>query len=537
MNKSAENTLSFIDLFFAQRVLKRLPSQEESHATLLATLFALSRLGHLVLATSPRGIETALEILSMQNNTPFAELLLQGIETFPYESPWLVRTPSHVYLQKNWTYESEIAFHLKRLHEATPSLPLKLLAISELNATQQEAVQKGLEHSLSFLSGGPGTGKTFTAAHLVKMCPHDFRIILTAPTGKAAFHLEANLKKTVPEALNVQTATLHALLKLGTHQENEPLSLSADLILVDECSMIDARVFARLLASVTAGTRLVLIGDPYQLPPVEAGSLFADLVETQPYPTTHLTLSLRSSCAGLLSFAEAIKRGDADAALSLLHSSPDLEWIENPPQLLPYLWERFGNRFVATFSEKPPLENLMDFLEGFSILSCLRQGPCGVDALNAYFFNEVSSRAKGAPWMAIPLMITGNDYDLALYNGDLGILLCKARSRPLAREFSQEDIVVFQDPHGGIRTFAALSLTSFTLSYCLSVHKSQGSEYEEVLIIAPEGAEVFGREVLYTAVTRAKKKASLVTTEELLRKALLKSSRKLSGFTRKKEPL
>ena len=298
-----QGSLSFVDLAFSASVLKKLNSDKEEHAALLAALFALSRQGHLMLDVSKDALHFALRRLTIKDLDLFASLVERGAASFPPQGiadAWICRLNNYYYLQKNWVYESEIIKSLARLSKSSPALALSIRILDpRLNQAQKEAVEKGMQNSLSFLTGGPGTGKTFTAGELVKACLHsapELRIILTAPTGKAVAQLEGNLRKSLGEKAQVRTGTLHAILSIKAqgHETEEPIPLFADLIIVDECSMIDAKIFSRLLQSVPNGARLVLIGDKDQLPPVEAGSVFADLLDAHLYPATHLTECLRS---------------------------------------------------------------------------------------------------------------------------------------------------------------------------------------------------------------------------------------------------
>ena len=426
--KNFEGALSYIDLAFAQSVLKKFDRQTEEHAALLAVLFALSRLGHLTLDLSSDALDASLKLLEVEN---LKGLLLRGAETFPYENhEWICRFNNHLYLQKNWACETEILFHLNRLSKSSPTLTLKDPAMSDrLNAQQQKAVSNGMQNSLSLLTGGPGTGKTFTAAELVKSCllalsPEQqlqFRIILTAPTGKAVAQLEGNLKKAIGETVRIRSGTLHSILGIKSYFEEAPPSpLFADLILVDECSMIDSQVFSRLLSSVQTGTRLILIGDKDQLPPVEAGSIFADLIDARIFPSTQLTECLRSDSKEILSLAKAIKEGTAS-----LSSFSSIEWLDldEEKKSAPQLWERCKERFPSTFAHKPTPDQILPRLGEFSVLSCMRQGPLGVDAINSYFLSQSLSQAPQHSWWVAPIMITRNDPELQLYNGDLGFAI------------------------------------------------------------------------------------------------------------------
>jgi exodeoxyribonuclease V alpha subunit len=539
-----KGSLECIDLVFARSALKKEEGAREEHAALLAVLFALLRRGHLVLDVSSQGLQSALQCFEMEDTDSFAALVRKGAETFPPHT-WVCRLGFHFYLQKNWVYESEILAHLTRLCGKVSALPYTMN--EKLNALQKAAVEGGMENSLFLLTGGPGTGKTFTAVELVKAHlsilsleqKRHYRIILTAPTGKAVAQLEGNVRKVVDAEVHIQAGTLHAILGIKAHRHDEERPpLFADLVIVDECSMIDAKLFARLLASIASGTQLVLIGDKDQLPPVEMGSIFADLIDSGKFPSVHLTESLRSDRLEILRFASWIKEGKVQEAFSFLLKNTEVAWMdlgeENSrlAQFYQYLWERCQDHFPSPSSEKPDPQQLMNQPSSFSILSCMRQGPLGVDALNNYFLQQSLKQAPLGSWWVAPILVTRNDRELQLFNGDVGFVMRKIGPHFSLRQFELEDSVFFPDRREGhgFRQFPALALGAFEYSYALSVHKSQGSEYDEVLILIPEGSESFGREVLYTAVTRARHKVSLAGSKAVLCHAISTSSRKASGI-------
>lgn len=554
-----QGVFSFIDLAFAESVLRKLNSDKEEHAALLATLFALSRQGHLLLDLSEDALCFTWQLLSVVDNIPLKELLHSGAAAFPlhgiaevknsndHPHAWVCRMGTCYYLQKNWVYESVILKHVERLNEHAPAIPLALSQIDpRLNEAQKKAIENAVEHSLSLLTGGPGTGKTFTAAELVKSClnsvpSHNYeplRIILTAPTGKAVAQLEGNLRSVLGPKTAVRAGTLHAVLgiKAHTYEEEEVNTLFADLIIVDECSMIDVKIFSQLLSAIPNGARLVLIGDKDQLPPVEAGSIFADLLESHVYPSVSLSECLRSDRSEILILSHHIKQGNADAALELLNQGNDISWADlekcekTSVQLCEGLWDQYKEHFSGCYSQKPLPEQIHSNLGRFALLSSMRKGALGVDAINRFFLYQSIKKAPQGSWAVFPIMITRNDYELEVYNGDLGFLVRKLSGDFSSRHFDLDDYILLRDRKGGFRQIAALNLPSFEYSYCISVHKSQGSEYDEAVILIPPGSEFFGREVLYTAVTRARRKVALMCSKELFLQACAMSSRKISGL-------
>jgi exodeoxyribonuclease V alpha subunit len=566
-----QGVFTFIDLAFAESVLKKLNSEKEEHAAILVVLFALCRQGHLTLDLSEAGLCFVFQLLSVVDTDALKELLHLGTATFPLQGiaevehfndhphAWICRMGTYYYLQKNWVYESKILKHIERLNRHTPVIPLYpnwgiTLPQREprLNKAQTQAIENAIVNSLSLITGGPGTGKTFTAAELVKICLNStstdnreqMRIILTAPTGKAVSQLEGNLKSILGSEAAIRAGTLHAMLGIKTQidEEEEMHPLFADLIIVDECSMIDAKIFSQLLSRVPNGARLVLIGDKDQLPPVEAGSIFADLLEANVYPSVSLSECLRSDCSEILTLSHHIKQGNASSAFELLNQGATLFWIDlgksekTSAQLCADLWEQYHERFLYSnqginyYSQKPLPEQIYSSLWRFGLLSSIRKGDLGVDAINRYFLHQSIKKIPQGSWAVFPIMITRNNYELQAYNGDLGFLVRKLTPGFSLRQFELDDYILLCDRKSGLRQIAALNLSSFEYSYCISVHKSQGSEYDEVVIVIPPGSESFGREVLYTAVTRARHKVTLICSQDLFLKACAMSSRKISGL-------
>lgn len=548
-----------LDLFFAKRLLARTSCQEESCLIFLSLLLASSRQGHVCLPLEKDKL--SLQVLPLfaeapHQIDPLCRMALQGVECLPEEllahvqdrgdlpTKPICRYGNAVYLQKHWIAESSCLTHLKRLAACSPQIQLiPTFSESNLNKEQQEAIEKAMTHCLSIITGGPGTGKTYTAAHLVARClaalplekAHQFEVILAAPTGKAVTHLEKNILKYLPSIPQLKSGTLHALLEVKRDQEKENHSiLLADLVIVDECSMIDANLFALLSQAVVEGTRLVLIGDPDQIPPVEAGSFFADLIDTDLFPTTHLKRSLRVERQEISDLADHIRNGDTSAIFRL--DSPAVKRIDlhmrygYESTFASLFWSHIQHRFPEPSDKEPDLKQLLAANDAFRILCCMRQGPFGVDAINDLLFQRFFHTCLHGQWLAIPILITRNDYSMQLYNGDTGFLIKRFSLDRKFRKVCLEDYAVFPSPQGEMRRISALALPPFEYAYCLSVHKSQGSEYDEILLLIPEGSEAFGREVLYTAVTRARRVVTWDGPEGVVEKAIQTRSRKVSGM-------
>ncbi|MFC2049456.1 ATP-dependent RecD-like DNA helicase [Chlamydiota bacterium] len=444
-----------IDFLFAHKVFPNAPQQ----ATLfLAYLLKSAREGHLCVALTPELDPTLLHGAELLAPSLFENILVQQANRF--------------YLRRNWECEDRFLSHLQRIRSHPPSgeITLNNLAAYRLNSEQQDAIRKATRQSLTLISGGPGTGKTYTAALLIRLFLESGvkKIAVAAPTGKATANLRTALGPLAEKCL---IKTLHALLNPSLQQG----PLYADLILVDEGSMVDASLMTALFSAVRTGARLVLLGDRDQLPPVESGHFFADLAR-DPTLTAELTTCLRAELQEIVDLAGAVKRGE------MIHAEP-----------LPDV-----KALIQKIMQQPQ-----------QLLTPLRKGPYGVEQLNRLLYLEHQKRGA----REIPILITVNDPLLNLYNGDMGVLI------------PEEQRAHFSEG----RTFAEYMLPPYEHAYALSVHKSQGSEYDRVMIVLPEGAEVFGREMLYTALTRAKKEITLLAAPGILEKLLKTRSYRLSG--------
>jgi exodeoxyribonuclease V alpha subunit len=259
------------------------------------------------------------------------------------------------------------------------------------------------------------------------------------------------------------------------------------------------------LEAVGDDSLLVLIGDPDQLPPIDAGSLFAEIGALF---GVHLDRCMRTEEGHLLQLAQAVKRGNPEEFFRLLP-------IQSDPLSAEMLYARI-DPIVST--AQPVSQTALEKYSRFRILNAVRQGPLGTDALNQRIFQMVQKTGK---WWAVPILATVNDSFSEIYNGMSGILIGQGL---------REEAAYFPDPSSGeMRCFS--SPPPYEFAFCLSIHKSQGSEFEEILALFPTGSENFGREALYTALTRAKKKIEIQGDREILQQMMASTSRMMSGFS------
>lgn len=421
---------------------------------------------------------------------------------------------------------------------------------------QRQAAMAALSRSFTVISGGPGTGKTTTVARILALLIElaegiPPRILLAAPTGKAAVRLKQSIRdsaerlgfsETVRSALPQEVSTIHRLLGVipgrSAFRHNRDNPLPCDVLVVDEASMVDLPLMSRMLEALRADTRVILLGDRDQLASVEAGAVLSDIcagrspdaVTSDDRPAiVHLTRSYRfADESGIGRLSRLINAGDGDGALALLRSGfySDLCWrpLPSAETFAGSFTTAAGDGYAAFMRSTTPAEAL-DALERFRVLAPHREGRHGVGNLNRLIETAHSRwRPTGSQATALtPVMITGTTYDLGLFNGDTGVLVGATTERGAAAFFPDQD--------SGIRRISALRLPQHEPAFALTVHKAQGSEFDEVLLILPgQMSEVLSRELLYTAVTRARKCVEIWGDEEVFRDAVERRIERNTGL-------
>lgn len=445
-----------------------------------------------------------------ENPPPLPKTVISFADKNDPRTP-IVREENRFYLRRNWEIETALLKEIRRIMttpfriEENREIFLRGLEKSSLSESQKEAVKKAFDMPLSLLFGGPGSGKTFSAASFARLLleargTSSLKILLAAPTGKAA----SQLKKTL--GLDVEAMTLHRLLGVG-RKNPSTLAIDAHFVIVDEASMINGELLLKLFQAIRKNTRLMLLGDVDQLPPVESGSVFKECKKLFGLP---LSGSIRVENQKLFPlFAKIQKEGVIDPAF-LLPSWTRENFFENLFSRLP----------LFLHDERPDPEKALRELERFRILSMLKKGPFGSDQINLAIEKMLEKKIRKGQWWSIPIMITSNDPEEDLYNGSSGVLIGRCEK---GLDWKRSEAFF-------PKKFDFSDLPPFSLAFCLSVHKSQGSEYDSVLAIFPEGSERFGREALYTAVTRAKKEVKIVGKKSTLREMLQKKETSYSGL-------
>ncbi len=411
----------------------------------------------------------------------------------------------------------------------------------DADASDRQAVAAAgaLRHRLAVVAGGPGTGKTTTVVRMLALLAAarpGLRVALAAPTGKAANRLAESViagAATLPEALAAglptTATTLHRLLDFSPSRRamgrDASRPIPADVVVVDEASMIDLGLFAGLAAALRPDARLILLGDRDQLPSVDAGAVFGDvctvadeagaeragrllglLRRARGARRARALLSARRSRrpprkdvsvrsgSGLGALARALRDGDAAAVRSALADAADVALEADGDA-----WAHVRDHAVALVEAPDPAEALRR-AAAFRLLAPTRGGRRGVHALNRLVEARLVAEGHATPgtWMhGRPVLVTRNDHDRGLYNGDVGVVWARDAA----------PVVVFEGA-GGLREIPVGGLPEHETAWATTVHKSQGSEFDRVVVVLPEAgtaqAERLTRELAYTAVTRAR---------------------------------
>lgn len=356
-------------------------------------------------------------------------------------------------------------------------VPFPISARHDLSLTQEqtEAVQVAMRSPVTIITGGPGTGKTYTAGVFLREAalssPVPLRVALVAPTGRAVKGLRASIERSSScELFTMEAATIHSIVSGRT------ASLPYHIIIVDECSMIDSSLMLRFLQKVPSGVRLVFLGDPDQLPPIDPGQPFFDLLEEGIVPHVALQRCQRTSSLELMELADRVRKGEAVA-----------DWMAERDLLTECCtradWEAAMNllehQVAHPWRRLTSVDEASMHLRKTTILTPSRKGFYGSEAINKRCCVQ-----EGGVFQ--PVVITKNMYALELMNGDLGVQ-------------------VESSLHIGDRTFPAVLCPFMEQAYAMTVHKSQGSEFDTVYFLIPPGS-VVDKRLLYTAITRARKK-------------------------------
>ncbi|MFN2355885.1 MAG: exodeoxyribonuclease V subunit alpha [Desulfopila sp.] len=463
----------------------------------------------------------------------------------------LVLHNGRLYLHRYFHYETRLAEQVSDMASlAFPDNEHKNLLDSFFDDAesgtdwQKEAAKVALQKALTIICGGPGTGKTTTVVKILALIllstDQRFDVALAAPTGKAAMRLSESIGKSLqglqfPEhikaAIPAQAMTLHRLLGFKRHspqfRHNRQNPMGWDVVVVDEASMVDLAMMSKLVDALKPGARLLLLGDKDQLASVESGAVLGDFIKSLPDNTVELKKTYRFD-DNIKNLAESINGGDSEKAWSLLENASAQNITILRSDLIDYIGKKYARYMEEVYrSPEPDVKKIFGVFNSFQVLCGIHYGNRGVEGINRRVESSLARRGfdcRSDSWYpGRPVLITRNDYSLDLYNGDIGICLPDQAEGTVKVWFERSD--------GGLRGYSPYRLPSCETVFAMTIHKSQGSEFDEVVVVLPdEDNRILSRELIYTAVTRAKKTVKLVTEQQVFNQALSRNIERYSGL-------
>ncbi len=487
-------------------------------------------------------------------------------------------------LYRYWQLEQRLAAQICRLKQQTVQGGTSSYTKQLLEDPQQiAALDMVLRQGFNIITGGPGTGKTYTLARIIAVLNQsipNLRIAMAAPTGKAAQRMQEALQNSFndPKLLssglisnelrNQSTQTLHRLLGMGHQQQprfHQKQPLPYDVIVVDEASMLDLNLATLLFEAVPEGCRIILLGDANQLASVDVGSVLADLQQVDALAENRVQLLtsqrfsatakigqcarfIQAQCNAaessdvLAQFEQDIVQPSSLQPVALTAQMPDqiqLEYIaaQNTPleayqQKLLCGFQGYVEALQCYLQAEEPIDEIQQVMHAFDhyrILTAVRHGAFGITQLNSYAEQWLNQQLKqvaiGNWYVGRPVMMSYNDYQLGISNGDIGICF---KHRSQAHQFE----VFFPSLNKWV---AAHRLPrNMQTAFALTIHKSQGSEFTHTAIVLDATAQkLLSQELIYTAVTRAKKVVSLLADPDSLQQALTTRTVRRSGLVQK----
>lgn len=514
--------------------------------------------------------------------------------------PLILDENNRLYLYRYWEYEKILSESIKRrVKEDVKDIDVALLKESlkklfpEKSGNdidwQKVASLTAAIKRFCVISGGPGTGKTYTVAKILAILLEQakgekLRIFLAAPTGKAAAKLGESIKKEkanlhcsdeIKEALPVEASTIHRMLKTipGSpyFRYNSENLLPADVVIVDEASMVDLALMSKLISAISMTARLILIGDRDQLSSVEAGSVLGDICDRigiysfskeycrkiEKITGNNIGSSIKATkkkqglsdsivvlqknrrfdeSSAIWKISQAVNHGDWKDVLSLLKNKEggQIKWEELKASKDNYsiIAKKIVDGYSDYLKENDPLKAL-ELFNRFKLLCALKVGPYGAYSLNR-LAEEVLKKEKlirpdmsdEYPWYrGRPVIITSNDYSLGLFNGDIGITL------PGSESDSNKLYVYFPGTSDEVRKYSPYRLPEHETVFAMTIHKSQGSEFDHVCIILPDrDYPVLTRELVYTGITRGMKNVLIWGNESVIQTSVSRKIMRTSGL-------
>jgi exodeoxyribonuclease V alpha subunit len=508
-----------------------------------------------------------------------------------------------LYLYRYWHYENELARSiLKRMGLVIDDIDyrrfkdiLKHLfpdtGAPDVPVDRQKlAVIAAVLNRFCVVSGGPGTGKTYTVvniiAALLQLYPsEEIRIVLAAPTGKAAARMAETVSEAVPRLpcsddikaqIPVEASTIHRLLhpqgdgqRFRYNQENR---LPADVVMVDEASMVDLALMTRLILAVPDRARIVLLGDKEQLSSVEAGSVLGDICDRQrnhlfsrdfdkvvekltegpidpsirqseekSAPLNDAIILLNQNYrfddhSGIGGLSRKLRAGRVDSIFAQLADKDEkqITWMKNiDTREFPTTLEKIIIEGYKPYLQTDDPREALNRFNRFRILCAVKFGEFGVERINRvvekilvkHHLVKTENKAPAEGYHGRPVLITSNDYEIGLFNGDVGIVF------PETGKIGAPPVVHFPGSADEPRKFPLSRLPVNETVFAMTVHKSQGSEFRDILLILPEkDYPVLTRELIYTAITRARQNVLIIGNENVMRMAITRKIERTSGL-------
>ncbi len=500
-----------------------------------------------------------------------------------------------LYFARYDRYEQNLVDHFSRLIDSTTSVNRELLQqllMQQFGNDEQLNWQKvaccsAVLNKLSIISGGPGTGKTTTVAKLLVILQSLYAktplsIALVAPTGKAAARLSESLQgaklklnttDTVLQSIPDTAQTIHRLLGVIPHsnkfRHNKEKQLKLDLLVIDEASMIDLALMSKLFDALPDHARVVMLGDKDQLSSVDTGNILADIctdlklgrdhryshlmqqellslcqiADVNSIRTADTTYKLNdnlaflqfshrfSATSGIGKFAKAVNFNDIGLLQRIIEQGESELTFYDINQSYRDLIERSADAYqhylfaIQTGANVPEVHKAF---ASYQLLAAVKKGPFGVAYLNSEIEKTLARRGAinitDRHYVGKPIMIMQNDYQLGLFNGDIGILMT---------DDSGQIVAAFIDEHGESKSFSPARLPLNESVYAMTIHKSQGSEFDHVAMILPpenQSQQGINRQLVYTGITRAKKKFDLYAQYQVLTAAMAKNNERFSGL-------
>lgn len=462
MSCSDDFSPNFFDHLLAQRI------QPNGGGCLGLALAATFREGHTAISLEKN------EVYEGAMCAKIREELDRGV----YDKTQIVVDYPYVALPYAYALEKRLAAQLIRLRSQAPTIPL-IPVTGALTAEQASAIQIASKSVLCAITGGPGTGKTYTAGMLVRGLVGPVRLGLTAPTGRAVQALDASIRRAIGQnsPLIIEAKTIHSLIR-----DQEQTLLPYHMLLIDECSMIDSFLLAELFKRIHSGTRVLMLGDPGQLAAVGPGQPFFDIIESAAVSHVSLNICQRAEASAIIELAGLVRDGSSLDLTEWLKTRTGQEtavqWLPcSTPEEEGYVEQQIRRLVFEPWRNSSG--SLQDLRKAI-VVTPKKWGRWGTEAINS----------RGPKSAYSPLVVSKNDHHLGIMNGDLGV-----KDGQLVH-FEQGTIPYVLCPHT-------------EPAYAITVHKSQGSEFDTVVVFVPKQTAIDQR-LLYTAVTRARKRLVLV---------------------------